>query len=114
MVATPNYTALDGTKAMEKIAATYKKKKDYNMCIAQYIQYFVILITGNWITKVFLYQYDIIWGFKPFRCPPIFSLLSLKRYCSKSILLKKRELFRGVAKNGEFFCKTNLILGLFW
>ena len=45
MVATPNYTALDGINAKEKIAAI--TKKNYNMYIAQYIQYFVILITGN-------------------------------------------------------------------
>ena len=49
MVATPNYIALGGTNAKEKIAAMYKKK-------LQYIQYFVILVTGNWVIKVFLYQ----------------------------------------------------------
>ena len=50
MVATPNYTALDSTNAKEKVAAMYKKKNDMYI-----VQYFVILITGNW-TKVFLHQ----------------------------------------------------------
>ena len=66
MVATPNYTALDGIKnGKEKMELRYVQKK-ITICISTahcqielyniYVRYFVIFVTGNWITKVFLYQ----------------------------------------------------------